>query len=570
MKKLLQPLLLCLFVLLVACSQDKTDVLQSEKESVQPVSVHLDIEAEVEDESLRSSLRNLYITYAPNTIQPTLDLKEGDKVPMDLVFSNGTRTSTSTHTVSFTVNAKKQLIYKGDIPVTGFDTKSKWYVTAIHAGVKNGDAYGYAPAFYRIGPLGATQVVHKDVQNNRNPIHIPYMSGWTLVQSSLNKNKQAQGRFALKIRPMGYLLRLRIRNERDHRLVLRAIMPKDREDSFFFDANFTPTISKAAFESGAYPAVSRYGNPSQFRTIAFGQEGQDNNGMPLDRGDRSPQELWGTLMLWVMPKDKITRDKQITLRISHFKKGAEWYFPFAVTLKAGDATGVGGLSGIKTLRIPNDHKIYRRPYTLDYIAKSNESSSYTWVNYPHKTNSQNMTVTDWENILPRYTGGASPRFSRNLNIINATEPRRNQFGRDVPVAIEGYRTTSTSNAVTMYAIRRVDGNRRAAFRYTYKSDGSMTIEMVHADFVDQAVPKQTMDEISQASFWTEAYEYGEVIKREFPGQGRNTYYMGVTNGSLSATEFRWSDGGIYMNQNTSSQTHLVRFKKSEMQLVDAR
>lgn len=79
-----------------------------------------------------------------------------------------------------------------------------------------------------------------------------------------------------------------------------------------------------------------------------------------------------------------------------------------------------------------------------------------------------------------------------------------------------------------------------------------------------------MDEISQASFWTEAYEYGEVIKREFPGQGRNTYYMGVTNGSLSATEFRWSDGGIYMNQNTSSQTHLVRFKKSEMQLVDAR
>lgn len=97
----------------------------------------------------------------------------------------------------------------------------------------------------------------------------------------------------------------------------------------------------------------------------------------------------------------------------------------------------------------------------------------------------------------------------------------------------------------------------------------MTIEMLHATFAGANPNRKTVAEISKPDFWTNAYKYGEVIKREFPGNGRNTYYMGVKNGSLAGTWSRWNGGGIYMDQSHPKEKHLVRFKKSTPQLVDA-
>lgn len=236
--KLLQALLLGFALLATAC--DKSGVEETLEVTPQSVRVNLDIDADFEDKALQEDMRSLTLQLQKTSIRPILKkFVKGDKVTLNLIFSNGS--STYTREVSFTVNDKLKLEYKGDIDVPGFDLNSKWYVTAIYGGTKDGNAYAYDPNNFMVGALGG------DITAPGN-INIPYMSGWTPVSAELNrKTKLPQGRFSLKVKPLGYLIRLKVKNERDHRLMVRSVQVEKNNPNISFGARFTPIISKQAF-----------------------------------------------------------------------------------------------------------------------------------------------------------------------------------------------------------------------------------------------------------------------------------------------------------------------------------
>lgn len=177
MKTLLKTLSLGLAILLASCSQDLgEEVLKATNQSV---TVKLSIEAEVEDEDLRGSLRNLTATFhkANNWIPEISKLKKGDQLSLNLVFSNGE--GLIHRQATFTADEQGKLVFAGDIDVPGYNVDKPWYVTAIYGGIKNNDAYNYTPKLYAL-----TDGDKFGINAPSGGIDIPYMSGWTLITSS--------------------------------------------------------------------------------------------------------------------------------------------------------------------------------------------------------------------------------------------------------------------------------------------------------------------------------------------------------------------------------------------------
>lgn len=523
MKGFSQCLILGLTWLLVACSQEHAEV--SSQVVAQSVPVQLTIDADFEDEALQEDLRELVLNFQPNTFKPILR-NIGTEVPLNLVFSNGG--SPIYRTVTFKVNDKQKLEYKGPIDVPNFSGNSKWYVTAFYGGTKDGEAYTYAPASHIYSAEKATKGIYLGI----NTFGYPYMSGWTPINTSFNKDsKEWQGSFSLKIKPVGYLLRLKVKNDRDYKLMVRVIKTIPGREDVFFGARFTPTISKEAFESGAFPSVSKP-NTNQTERLTIGGGGRNGYGWEINKKSSSSE----VALVWVMPMQPIKSKTNISLRLAHYNYGAEWYFPFSISLDKNDETGVGGMSGIKTVAVPNNHKIYRTLYPFDYIAKTNELGMTSWNNYAGKTSSENMTLKDWQSIL-----SSSPQA-----LAGSTKHR--------------------------YAKITVDG-KTALYRYLWEN-GSLAVDMIHGTFDDSAAEGAFfVGAEADASYFDKAREYGEIVTRTFPGNASDwTYYMGANEGSLVDVYWSRTFGEIrtsITNRPTPrGRERFLRLKKGEPQLMD--
>lgn len=563
MKNLLQALSLSAAMLLASCSQDKGgEVLNTS--IAKPVNVNLSIEADLEDDALRSSLRSLSATFSKeNNWRPEIaELVPGQTVPLNLVFTDGT-TMSHHQSIPFTVTQEGKLQYKGDIAVPGYNTTSKWYVTAIYGGAFQGDLnssnahYGYAPQMYKVGDK--QQFV---IGTDAGGLNIPYMSGWTPVEGAINpQDNAAEGYFKVRLRPIGYLLRIQVENRRDHKLAIKRFEPAT--EGFYLNANFSLSTNAEALKNGAYPTpVERpnyNGNEGNGRFVEGGA------GIELERGDKTATKS-EAFLVWIMPKDKITKKTTVKLNAIHYKQGAGWKFPFNLTLTPEAEAGLGGLSGLKTLIVPNDHKIYRPLYTMDYVALGNLNASgtelaptttgalfvlerttnadnkkYPVYNNPRPTTESLMTVTNWENVLPR----SNPETNTHWEYNGAVSRDGETFFRT-----SGNLTRSNDNfqfsGNTTYAIRTVDGH-RAAFRYTLTpSTGTIKVDMVHLG----TTSGKTISDIASSNYWELADSFGEVVTRTFAGEGTITRYLGVydkgesarlkTDGSLGSTT--WNSG----------------------------
>lgn len=594
MKTLFKAVSLGLAILLASCSQDKgQEVLRP---SNTPVPVSLKMEVDIEDDELRSGLRGMTATFNKDkNWRPEIsELRPGDIVPLNLIFSNGN--GLVHRTVDFKVNNLKKLVYYGEIDVPGYSSANQWYVTAIRYGKKNGDSYAFAPQMYEV--RGAERIFN--LSDAIGALHIPYMSGWTPIKDS-STQVQARGSFSVKLRPLGYLLRLKIENRRDHKISLKKILSATRPatiftgtPTYYFDANFTPDNRIEAMRSGTYPMVSAFVTPdNQTRPLLFSDA---PNGIELDAagGDNT---TYSAILLWVMPTAPIKSTQKITIRLSHYKQGAEWYFPYDLTLEPEGEVGLGGLSGLKTLIIPNDYKsTYRRSYTIDYIAKGNIKANgtevapgepgddITWANFAFKTDARRMTDADWLNILPRSNNDTSGAYDGASNTDGITF--FDGISRDIPVGGITYRAASNGSTKLLYAVRTglTGGGKTAAFRYQMENNGTLTIEMVHLDGHD--VTTKTLDQISNNEYWETAYAYGEVVKRTFPAgkeykvnAGANkvassvyTYMSSATNGSGRGVLWNVTTGRVnigvefrllsnYPNSNNSGRQ--VRLKQAK-------
>lgn len=580
MKNLLQALSLSAAILLASCSQDKGGEVLSTASIAKPVNVNLSIEADLEDDALRSSLRSLSATFSKeNNWRPEIaELAPGQTVPLNLVFTDGT-TMSHHQSIPFTVTQEGKLQYKGDIAVPGYNTTSKWYVTAIYGGAFSGDAnnpdafYGYAPQMYQ---LGENQTLA--VGTSYGGLNIPFMSGWTPVEGSNNPNTQApEGYFKVKLRPFGYLLRINIENRRDHKLFLARFDPsEDSEAEFFTNVNFKLSKNLQDLQQGAYPiTVKRDGNPGEgnARLINAGV------GVDIERGDKTATKA-GTFLLWVMPKDKITSPTTYTLNAVHYKNGAEWNFPFKLTLTPEAEVGRGGISGLKTLIIPNDHKIYRKLYDIDFVALGNMaadgtqlaegvvgySNTYNEYNKNYRTNATikrygtDMTPNNWSSILPKasnfndlsngYDGGSS---GDGWNYFNG------QLGKPTTTKADqldgSYQKAVVGGDYVVYAVRTLPSptmpGKKGAFRYAVDTNGNLTVEMIHLDGNYNNSP--SIDNVSTESYWSTARQYGEVVKRVFPvsdgqyfnkngGAGYTYGYVAVRPDGSNGASILWNRG----------------------------
>lgn len=297
-------------MLLASCSQDKGgEVLNTS--IAKPVNVNLSIEADLEDDALRSSLRSLSATFSKeNNWRPEIaELVPGQTVPLNLVFTDGT-TMSHHQSIPFTVTQEGKLQYKGDIAVPGYNTTSKWYVTAIYGGAFEGDLnssnahYGYAPQMYKVGDK--QQFV---IGTDAGGLNIPYMSGWTPVEGAINpQDNAAEGYFEVRLRPIGYLLRIQVENRRDHKLAIKRFEPATK--GFYLNANFSLSTNAEALKNGAYPTpVERpnyNGNEGNGRFVEGGA------GIELERGDKTATKS-EAFLVWIMPKDKITKKTTVKL-----------------------------------------------------------------------------------------------------------------------------------------------------------------------------------------------------------------------------------------------------------------
>lgn len=607
MRKLLQALSLGVALILASCSQDKGEEPIGSQDA-KTVNVHVAIEAELEDDALRSSVRSLSATFNEgNNWRPEIaELKPGDKVSLNLVFSNGG--PLSHHTVEFTVDANKKLVFKGDIPVSNYSLNTDWYVTAIYGGAKTGEMYGYAPQMYKIGS-NESKIIGADFGG----LNIPYMSGWTKVKGTYNSAKnRTESFFSVKLRPLGYLLRVNIVNRRDHKISAMKFEPNaSQADKFFTNTNFSLSTTPESLQSGAYPIPNlRQGNIDE----GNGRLIEAGAGVELGRGDGAETKA-GTFLLWIMPKEKITAPTTLTLDLLHYKQGSEWRFPFQITLQPGEEIGLGGVSGLKTLIIPNDHKIYRKLYDLDYVAKGNMANdgtelaegvagySDTWENYNKNFRAINarrygtdMTTNNWKSILPQesnlgisrsdYDGGGSADGWRYFD-GRTGEPDKPRAGAANNRDGEYYRSLVAGKRV-VYAVRSWAWNtsghpgKKAAYRYELESNGTLTIDMVHLDGAYNNT--QAINTVAQEAYWSTAREYGEVIRRIFPGgqahdyskfgvQSSTYYYVALRTGSTGAS-ILWNyinsgsgDGGgrVGIDLDVTSSTN--RTAKRQVRLI---
>lgn len=567
MKRLLQALTLGVAVILASCSQDKGEEPIGSQDA-KTVNVHVAIEAELEDDALRSSVRSLSATFNEgNNWRPEIaELKPGDKVSLNLVFSNGG--PLSHHTVEFTVDGSKKLVFKGDIPVKDYNITDQWYVTAIYGGAKTGEMYGYAPQMYKIGS-NESKVIGTDLGG----LNIPYMSGWTKVDGAYNNSKnRIESFFSVKLRPLGYLLRVNIINRRDHKISAMKFEPNaSQADKFFTNTNFSLSTSPESLQNGAYPIPNlRPGNAGE----GNGRLIQAGAGVELGRGDEAETKE-GTFLLWIMPKEKITAPTTLTLALLHYKQGSEWRFPFQITLQPGEEIGLGGVSGLKTLIIPNDHKIYRKLYDLDYVAKGNMANdgtelaegvagySDTWANYnknlrPTQRYGTDMTVTNWESILPKtswpnYFNGVYDGGARNDGWTyfdgQTGAPQHGPSGQTLDGS---YLKALSGSTRILYAVRQWSGARgtKGAFRYQLEPNGTLTVEMVHLNGDYNNSPN--INAVAQETYWTTARQYGEVVKRIFPGgdartpdsggAGNKTYFYTAVRPNGIGSSILWNYG----------------------------
>lgn len=596
MKTLLKTLSLGLAILLASCSQDLgEEVLKATNQSV---TVKLSIEAEVEDEDLRGSLRNLTATFhkANNWIPEISKLKKGDQLSLNLVFSNGE--GLIHRQATFTADEQGKLVFAGDIDVPGYNVDKPWYVTAIYGGIKNNDAYNYTPKLYAL-----TDGDKFGINAPSGGIDIPYMSGWTLITSSKNtKTHDPEGVFKLKLRPLGYLLRLQVTNARDHKIALRRF--EIESEDFTLNANFSPSNKLTDMQKGLYPNVSDFSySEGQGRSIPTA-----NNENELDRGDKIPTTS-KTYLAWVMPLKKVAADATFTAKVLHYKKGAEWIFPFKVKVKGEAEFGMGGLSGVKSLKIRNDYKIYRIPYTIDYVALGNIDKAgkevaegqlgynFSWNEYKKdiyiSRDGYTMDPGDWINILPRSNSKTTAEYTTyngrhttrdGTEFFNGDPATVNIYGYTDIKNTDSYKRGSNGSTRILYAVRKLTSvslGIKGAFRYTMEQNGDITVEMVHLDGKYNSSP--SIDEVSTSKYWDDAYAYGEVVKRIFPGQGtraglsragnRETYYMGIsTTDKLQAPMWNYDFGrvGHYIPEGGISSTieRQVRIKRDE--LVDLR
>lgn len=571
-----------------ACSHDQSEEL-SEKTSTtiqsDPVTMQVDLSATMEQEDLEEGMRGIKILFKEKTFVPELTLTPGETVPLNLVFSNGSG-SMQHIPVNFTIKSDKKLEYKGDIAINGFNTTTKWYVTAFYAGTKTGDAYYYAPNHTNMGPLGSVNPID---MANTHTISIPYMSGWTPVSARMDAGK-LKGSFKVALQPMGSIVHYPIKNKRNHPVRLRNIILPQGSQDFAFNARFTPVANKQNFESGALPTVSVHDPGAAYKKVTFYQRdiSTKKNGTDIAAGG----ELTGSLV-WVMPLKK-NGVSTLPFKLETRMMAAEWYWPFNIRFNYGKS-GWGGNFSTYTLNLPNDNMPYRQLYPLDYIATGNiaangnqvavgqTGATWTWDSYPYKNSSENMTRSDWEAILPRsnaynytpgdYSGGSlaprdGTRFFGGTGSVNRSdsEPTPGQ-----------YRSART----VVYALRTVNGL-RAGFRYELASNGTMTVEMVPLTYsaTPVAPPDNTgafnaidnLNAIANEAYWAEARRWGDVAKRVFPGTGADpTWYMGVENGTLSGTMWNYSRGRVGMglpNSSTNqSASRMVRLKKSRPQPV---
>lgn len=606
MKNLLQALSLSAAMLLASCSQDKGgEVLNTS--IAKPVNVNLSIEADLEDDALRSSLRSLSATFSKeNNWRPEIaELVPGQTVPLNLVFTDGT-TMSHHQSIPFTVTQEGKLQYKGDIAVPGYNTTSKWYVTAIYGGAFSGNTnavdtnpdafYGYAPQMYQLGEKQTLAV-----GTSYGGLNIPFMSGWTPVEGSNNPNTQApEGYFKVKLRPFGYLLRINIENRRDHKLFLARFDPsEDSEAEFFTNVNFKLSKNLQDLQQGSYPiTVKRDGNVGEgnARLINAGV------GVDIERGDKTATKA-GTFLMWVMPKDKITRPTTYTLNAVHYKNGAEWNFPFKLTLTPEAEVGRGGVSSLKTLIIPNDHKIYRKLYDIDYVALGNidasgnevaegeQGANFTYTAYSRNVNigsrnGRNMTPETWMNILPRSSGHTAFDYDGATAIRDGAMFFNGKTDEVTDYYSNTYRKAVSGSMYILYGIRTITPSvsgstgKKAAFRYHLGEKGTMLVEMVHLD--GKYNTTKSLSDISNDNYWSTATEYGEVVKRMFPGgraypqtksgtRSNTFYYMGIRSGgtALGGTIWNYGVGGIGINLNSggigSSAERQVRLVKSTPQ-----
>lgn len=550
MIKTLKVLTLGFALLTVSCSKDGNAPVHQETSATQTIKLNLAMEVDLDVEELRNAM-----IVKPKTtpdwklVLPTL--KNGDIVPLKLAFSNGV---TLDHFERDFKYSDGKLRYAGEIAVTGYAasgnvTSRQWYVMAFLGGTKEGNGYAYAP---QVHPLSLI-----DQFTLGQDLNVPFVSKWTPI----DRSGDTKGYFSVKLKPMGYFMRVQVVNERDHELGVYGFQVES--DKYLTNITFNPPYDRASLEAGAYPTVAQRG-PNDIKPVGGNLLTKGGS------GDGTKSRVFG---IWVMPKSPTTAEESIKLDVVHRFHGGNWEFPFNVKVPA-TASGLGGNQGLKTLKVKNDHKIHRPLHTIDYVALGNLNASgvelaptatghlyvlertgnadnrkFDVYSNPRQATERLMTVTNWENVLPRSNPESNTLWSYNGLAASADG---DAFFRTSGNLIRANGDSFQFAANVTYAVRTVDGH-KAAFRYTLTpSTGAIKVEMVHLGNTSEG--KDNIAQVSNDQYWQLAYRFGEVVSRTFAGSGVSsgiTTYLGVydkgltgirANGNLGATLWNTAPG----------------------------
>lgn len=551
MKQLIQLFTLGVALLAVSCSQESGSGEAPAQEQTTITKLDLSMEVDINDDELRNAMQVEFgAANAFKLVLPTL--KNGDVVPLKLAFSNGA--SLDHHEVNFTYRDGK-LRYSGEIAVTDYIaspnvTSPQWYVMAFFGGARIANQYHYAPQL-----LSLTRLASGKVQlGNPGRINVPFVSRWTPV----TRTGANRGEFSVTLNPLGHFLRLQVENERDHSLRIQGFELVSND--YLSSIHFRPDHTAAALQRGDFPVVGeRAANGINY-----------TGGHTVAKGTATNPTKSEVYFLWVMPKTPKTAEGEIGINVIHYNNGGAWKFPFKVKVPAS-GHGFGGKQTLRTLKVKNDHKIYRPLYAIDYIALGNinaqgvevpegtKGADITYTNYIKPptivgAGMRNMTESDWMEIIPRSNStsyvphtynGASNADGRVL-FLNSTVNTSNNYTFPAGTTADSTKLVASTGKSVLYAKRRIATDKQAAYRYTLTVNGDLTVEMVHLgkeifDSFNGRNYVPTIEQISSdANFWNAAQNHGEVVKRVFPGQGNRTYYMGMTDTGNTLRGVMWN------------------------------